>query len=118
MRAAERLAQDGISAAVINARYVKPLDVPLIARVARQVKCLLTVEEGCRMGGFGSAVLEALSDQHLSTLPTRVLGLPDQYIEQGPQDLLRAQHGLTSEGIYEEAKALLAAIEMGVESER
>jgi 1-deoxy-D-xylulose-5-phosphate synthase len=117
MRAAERLAQDGISAAVINARYVKPLDVSLIARVARQVKCLLTVEEGCRMGGFGSAVLEALSDQQLSGLPTRVLGLPDQYIEQGPQDLLRAQHGLTSEGIYEEAKALLASVELGVEFE-
>jgi 1-deoxy-D-xylulose-5-phosphate synthase len=68
------------------------------------------------MGGFGSAVLEALSDQHLSGLPTRVLGLPDQYIEQGPQDVLRAQHGLTSDGIYEEAKALLTAVELGVES--
>jgi 1-deoxy-D-xylulose-5-phosphate synthase len=118
LRAAERLEQDGISAAVINARYVKPLDVSLIAGVARHVKCLLTVEEGCRMGGFGSAVLEALSDQHLSGLPTRLLGLPDQYIEQGPQDLLRAQHGLTAEGIYEEAKALLTGVELGVESER
>ena len=53
--AAERLAQEGISAAVINARFVKPLDGDLIAAVAREVKCLLTVEESTVMGGFGSA---------------------------------------------------------------
>src|SRR2546428_7748883 len=55
LEAAERLADEGISAAVVNARFVKPLDHALIAQVARQVKCLVTVEEGCRMGGFGSA---------------------------------------------------------------
>jgi len=116
MQAAERLAEDGISAAVVNARFVKPLDADLIARIARQVKCLLTVEEGCRMGGFGSAVLEALSERQMFNLPTRILGLPDKYIEQGPQDLLRASYGLTAEGIYEEAKRLLAAAELGLEA--
>src|SRR6266568_3971310 len=115
MRAAERLADEGISVAVVNARFVKPLDVYMIARVAKQVKCLLTVEEGCRMGGFGSAVLEALSDQGIVHMPTRVLGLPDKYIEQGPQDLLRVQYGLTADGMYEEAKALYTMTVLGVE---
>jgi len=118
MQAAERLAEEGISAAVINARFVKPLDKVLITWVARRVKCLLTVEEGCRMGGFGSAVLEALSEQDVINLPTRVLGLPDKYIEQGSQDILRARYGLTAEGIYEEAKGLLATVELGVQARR
>src|SRR5207245_6624775 len=83
--AAEGRADEGISAAVVNARFVKPLDRALIAQVARQVKCLVTVEEGCRLGGFGSAVLESLSDQGIVHVPTTVLGLPDKYIEQGPQ---------------------------------
>lgn len=114
LRAAERLAEEGISAAVVNARFVKPLDHVLIARVAGGVKCLVTVEEGCRMGGFGSAVLESLSEQGLVNLPTKVIGLPDKYIEQGPQDLLRVQYGLTADGIYEEAKGLLTKVNLQV----
>ncbi|MGH7232743.1 MAG: 1-deoxy-D-xylulose-5-phosphate synthase [Nitrospiraceae bacterium] len=108
VKAAERLEEEGISAAVVNGRFVKPLDTSLIGDVARGVRCLLTVEEGTRMGGFGSAVLETLSDQGITHLLTKVLGLPDWYIEQGPQDLLRERYGLTAEGIYEGAKALLA----------
>ena len=106
LEAAERLAQEGISAAVVNARFVKPLDEELIGTVAKKVKCLLTMEEGCRMGGFGSAVLESLSEQGLWHIPTKVLALPDMYIEQGPQDLLREKYGLTANGIYEQAKVL------------
>ena len=106
MKAAEQLREDGVSVAVINARFVKPLDKDLIREVARKVKCLVTVEEGCRMGGFGSAVLEFLSEEECWGLPTKVIGLPDWYIEQGPQDLLREKYGLTANGIYEQAKAL------------
>jgi 1-deoxy-D-xylulose-5-phosphate synthase len=106
VRAAERLEQDGISAAVVNARFVKPLDIDLIAAAARQTRCLLTVEEGTKMGGLGSAVMEALAEQGVS-IPTRILGLPDWYIEQGPQDLLREKYGLTADNIYESAKDLL-----------
>jgi 1-deoxy-D-xylulose-5-phosphate synthase len=118
MQVAERLAEEGISAAVVNARFVKPLDHELIAQVAKKVRCLLTVEEGCRMGGFGSAVLESLSEQEIFHLPTRLLGLPDKYIEQGPQDLLRVNYGLTADGIYQEAKQVLAVAEVGVEPRR
>jgi 1-deoxy-D-xylulose-5-phosphate synthase len=107
VEAADRLEQDGISVAVVNARFVKPLDAALITRVARQVKCLLTVEEGCRLGGFGSAVLEVLSEEGLWNLPTKCLGLPDWYIEQGPQELLRERYGMTPDGIYQNTKSLL-----------
>lgn len=113
LRAAERLALEGISAAVVNARFVKPLDHELIGQIAGRVRGLLTVEEGCRMGGFGSAVLESLSDQGICDLPTKVIGLPDHYIEQGPQDLLRHRYGLTADGIYGEVKALMAKANLG-----
>ena len=58
------------------------------------------------MGGFGSAVLEALSEAGV-TVKTRILGLPDWYIEQGPQDLLRERYGLTADGIYRSVKELV-----------
>ena len=106
MVAAEQLKEDGISVSVINARFVKPLDKDLIREVVKKVKCLVTVEEGCRMGGFGSAVLEFLSEEECWSLPTKVLGLPDWFIEQGPQELLREKYGLTADGIYHQAKAL------------
>ena len=106
-KAAERLEEEGISTAVINARFVKPLDRELIVEVAKRVRYLVTVEEGAKMGGFGSAVLEAISEEGLAHLRTKILGLPDWYIEQGPQDLLRERYGLTAEGIYDSVKELL-----------
>lgn len=109
MKAAQMLEQEGVSATVVNGRFVKPLDDALLGEVAKNVRCLVTVEEGCRMGGFGSAVLESLSDQGIH-LPTKVIGLPDWYIEQGPQDLLREKYGLTAEGIYQSTMALLAKV--------
>ena len=106
VKAAERLEQEGISTAVINARFVKPLDGELIRDVSQEVKCLVTIEEASRMGGFGAAVLEFLSDEGIVNLPTKCIGLPDWYIEQGPQDLLREKYGLTADGICQQAKQL------------
>ncbi len=105
--AAKRLEEEGISTAVVNARFVKPLDQDLIVEVAKRVRYVVTVEEGCKMGGFGSAVLEALSDGGVTDVTTKVLGLPDWYIEQGPQDFLRERYGLTVEGIYQSVKELI-----------
>jgi len=110
VQAAQRLAEEGISTAVVNGRFVKPLDSALIAKVASRVRGVLTVEEGAKMGGFGSAVLEALSDAGITHVQTKLVGLPDWYIEQGPQDLLREKYGLTAQGIYENAKALWTRI--------
>ncbi len=106
--AAERLEREGVSAAVVNARFVKPLDAALIGEVARQVKCLLTVEEASAMGGFGSAVLELLAGEGIVNLPVRCMGLPDRFIEQGPQDLLRKNYGLSADGIFQQALRLLS----------
>ena len=108
VKAAEQLSQEGLSTAVINARFAKPLDHELIVDLAKRVRYVVTVEEGCKMGGFGSAVLEALSDAGVTGVTTKILGLPDWYIEQGPQDLLRERYGLTTEGIYRSVKELVS----------
>lgn len=108
-QAAERLSQEGVSTAVVNARFAKPLDQELIANVAKRVRYVVTVEEGCRMGGFGSGVLETLSEAGVSDVRTKIVGLPDWYIEQGPQDLLRERYGLTAEGIYQSVKELIGS---------
>jgi 1-deoxy-D-xylulose-5-phosphate synthase len=105
--AAKRLEEEGISTAVVNARFVKPLDRDLIVEVAKRVRYMVTVEEGSKMGGFGSAVLEALSEGGVTHVMTKVLGLPDWFIEQGPQDFLRERYGLTAEGIYQSVKELI-----------
>ena len=107
MKAAEQLSQEGLSTAVVNARFVKPLDQKLIVDVAQRVRYVVTVEEGCKMGGFGSAVLEVLSEAGVTDVRTKIVGLPDWYIEQGPQDLLRERYGLTTDGIYRSVKELV-----------
>lgn len=107
IEAAGRLDKEGISTAVVNGRFVKPFDQELVVDVAKGVRYVVTVEEGCRIGGFGSAVLETLSDAGVTDVKTKVLGLPDWYIEQGPQDLLRERYGLTAEGIYQSVKELI-----------
>ncbi len=104
VEAAERLSKEGLSTAVVNGRFAKPLDHQLIVDVAKRVRYVVTVEEGCKIGGFGSAVLETLSEAEVTGVKTKVLGLPDWYIEQGPQDLLRERYGLTAEGIYQSVK--------------
>jgi 1-deoxy-D-xylulose-5-phosphate synthase len=110
VQAAERLSEEGVSTAVVNARFAKPIDRDLVADVAKRVRYVVTVEEGCKMGGFGSAVLETLSDAGITDVTTKVLGLPDWYIEQGPQDLLRERYGLTAEGIYLSVKELIGKV--------
>ncbi len=110
MEAAKRLSEEGVSTAVVNGRFVKPIDQELVVDVAKRVRYVVTVEEGCKMGGFGSAVLETLAEAGVSGVRTKVLGLPDWYIEQGPQDLLRERYGLTAEGIYQSVKELIGKV--------
>jgi 1-deoxy-D-xylulose-5-phosphate synthase len=100
VEAAERLSEEGISVAVINARFVKPLDEEMILSVAKKTGWIVTVEEHALMGGFGSAVLECLDAQGVSGIKTHRIGLPDRYIEHGPQAVLRQKYGLDANGIY------------------
>jgi 1-deoxy-D-xylulose-5-phosphate synthase len=98
LEAAAELAGQGVSVAVLNARFAKPLDRERIFALARRCRALVTVEEASGAGGFGSAVLEALAEAGLR-VPTRCLAIPDRLVEHGDPDRLRAALGLDSVGI-------------------
>ena len=104
IEAAERLKAEGISAAVVNARFVKPLDEELILRTAKRTGRVVTVEEHALQGGFGSAVLECIEDHRLSGVKTLRIGLPDRFIEHGTQAVLRQKYGLDADGIFRSVK--------------
>ncbi len=103
------LARDGISATVVNCRFVKPLDIDLIGAWTKKVPRIITVEENIRQGGFGSAVLEALTDAGFSDFQLERIGIPDQFVEHGPQTLLRSKYGVDAAAIVKSAKRLMAA---------
>jgi 1-deoxy-D-xylulose-5-phosphate synthase len=93
-------AAEQLDATVANMRFVKPLDVDLVLDLARSHDALVTVEEGCVMGGAGSAVQEALQAAGVA-VPVLTLGLPDAFIEHGDTPSLLAQCGLNAEGIVQ-----------------
>jgi 1-deoxy-D-xylulose-5-phosphate synthase len=99
-KACELLEQAGIRLTLVNARFVKPLD-PAILKIVAAHPFVVTVEEGCLPGGFGSAVLEAANESHLDTRHITRLGIPDRFIEHGERDELLAELGLSAEGIYQ-----------------
>ena len=107
LEAAAELAAEGVSVAVLNARFVKPLDTARIAALARRCTAVLTVEEHAAAGGFGSAVLEALSAEGV---PARVrcLAIPDRIVEHGDPDAVKRELGLDAAGIAAAIRALLA----------
>ena len=109
LEAAALLQQDGIRPSVANARWAKPLDTELIDELVARHKVLITVEEGVKRGGFGSAVLEYLESRGINRVRVHVMGLPDRFFEHGKRELLLDQAGLTSRGIAAQAKAALAA---------
>ena len=96
--AAARLAAEGISCSVINARFVKPLDRELLTRVAAKVKLVCTVEENVLRGGFGTAVSALLSECEIK-VPVTMLGLPDRFISYAARHELLEEMGLTPDGI-------------------
>lgn len=98
-KAARRLSRMGISCAVINARFVKPLDREAILHWARRVPHLVTVEDHNLTGGFGSAVLELLDEEGVRETQVTRMGYPDRFIEFGPMQKLRDLYGLNEEGI-------------------
>jgi 1-deoxy-D-xylulose-5-phosphate synthase len=100
LRAAERLAEAGIQAAVINSRFLKPLDANLLCDWAKKTGKVVTVEENVLQGGFGSAVLELFQERGLSPIQVKRLGIPDIFVEHGPQALLREKYGIDENGIF------------------
>jgi len=106
--AAERLEKEGIKASVINARFIKPLDKELILKMASKTKRIITIEENMIAGGFGSAVLEYLNSMDIPEIKIKILGIPDEFVEQGSQAILRKKYGIDEEGIYQACKAFFS----------
>ncbi len=110
LNAATRLEKEGIRATVINARFAKPIDKALIFSVASRIKRIITIEENALAGGFGSAVLEYLNSVDIHDVKIKTLGIPDEFVEQGSQTILRQKYGIDEEGIYQTCKAFLSTL--------
>ncbi len=104
LEAADLLAESGISCAVVNPVFAKPLDTELISEMALKVGRIVTVEENVLAGGFGSAVLEALADAKLDNVQVLRIGMPDWFIEHGTADAQRRRLGLDPQGIAEQIR--------------
>ena len=108
-QAAAMLEARGISAAVINPRWIKPLDTAMIEFFARSVDVICTLEDHVLHNGFGCSVMEHLGDQHIPTPVVRI-GWPDQFVEHGSPEILRKKHGLTADAAVEKILPLLQPI--------
>jgi 1-deoxy-D-xylulose-5-phosphate synthase len=104
---AVRLEREGYSCAVINPRFIKPIDREMLAQYARSVTAFVTFEDHVKMGGFGSAVVEALREMG-SGVPVVRIGWPDQFIEHGKVDDLRIKYGLSVDAALTQVLPLLA----------
>ena len=105
IEAAERLAAEGISVAVYDMRFLKPLDEELLHTVCQKFPCLLTVENGTRIGGLGSAVSEFMT-RNRYTKPLSVVGVDDYFVEQGSVAELEAECGMDVSGIMSAIRSL------------
>ncbi len=115
LKAACDLAPLGIDAAVVNARFVKPLDKGLFRDLLTRVPRLITVEDHVIAGGFGSAVIEFLADEGIGGVDIKRLGVPDRYIPHGTQDELKKLCGFDKDAI---AQAVLQMVRRGKKRSR
>jgi 1-deoxy-D-xylulose-5-phosphate synthase len=111
LEAAKLLAGQGIEVAVVDARFIKPLDTELLLEQAAKVPLVVTAEENALQGGFGAAVLELLADSGLQVQTLRI-GIPDQFVEQGTQAELRSFLGIDAAGIIKKIKAAIVPAEV------
>jgi 1-deoxy-D-xylulose-5-phosphate synthase len=109
VEAAGILAKENIKVAVINGRFIKPLDDELIAKYCRPNAKIITVEEGSLAGGFGSAVMERVQQLGIENVEFHRIGIPDEYVHHGSQDVLRAQYDLHAEGIARRVREFVGA---------
>ena len=106
LEAAGELALNGIEATVVNARFAKPLDAELIIGLAGETKRLVTVEENALSGGFGNSVVSLLKESGVSDIRVKSIGIPDEFVEQGSQAILRSKYGLDAKGIARQVTEL------------
>lgn len=105
-RAADLLTKEGIRAAVINMRFVKPLDEDLLKALSAKIKKFVVIEEGVLDCGFGSAVLEFFEKEKIKGIMVKRIGLPDKFIEHGKKEELLKRYGLDVEGIAAQIKEI------------
>jgi 1-deoxy-D-xylulose-5-phosphate synthase len=105
-RLAKMLAAEGQSVALVNARFAKPVDAECLAKYAKRCGVVVTMEDHVLAGGFGSAVLESLNAQEIDVPVIRV-GWPDEFIEHGKVEALRAKYGLTAEAAMDRVRPML-----------
>jgi 1-deoxy-D-xylulose-5-phosphate synthase len=111
VKAAERLREEhGLRVGVVNARFIKPLDRVTFSKAIEECGFVLTVEEGCLAGGFGSAVLEMATDAGLAVSHVRRLGLPDRFVLHAEREEQLAEVGLDVEGITRSAVELARGV--------
>ena len=103
LEAAHMLYNEGIDAEVLNMRFIKPLDIKALSAVSSRINKILVVEDNALQGGFGSAVMEALSASG-SAASVRIMGIPDSFMGCGRRDELLADLSLSAEGIARRAK--------------
>ena len=104
--AVQKLRAEGYRVALLNARFVKPLDAETICDLARRSERLLTIEENAKMGGFGSAVLECLAENEVCK-PVEIVGIPDHFVHHASPAIQRAELGLDEKGIERTLRELL-----------
>ena len=109
VKAADALAAEGIEARVINARFAKPLDEPLLLAAARETGAIVTAEENVRAGGIGEAVLALLCDHRLADAFLLSLTMPDEIVDHGPQKVYRQVYDLDGAGIARRTAEALQA---------
>lgn len=105
-RAGRRLLKEGISCTVVNARFVKPLDEELLLQLAATHQTIVTIEENVIAGGFGSSVLEFLTNRGVKGINFKIMGIPDEFITHGPTELLLGKCGLDAEGVCRAVREL------------
>jgi len=103
LAAADELADEGLSLTVVDPVFIKPFDTALLEKLVRSARFVVTAEENVLQGGFGSVILETLSELGL-TVPVLRIGLPDQFIEQGSQAELRHRYGLDQSGMVSQIR--------------
>jgi 1-deoxy-D-xylulose-5-phosphate synthase len=109
LKARDRLQKQGIGTTVVDARFVKPLDTEGFVSLALRIPRIITVEENMRQGGFGSAVMECLSDAGLTDIAIHRIGIGDTFVEHGTPQLLRSRYGVDAAAIVQASQRLCSA---------
>lgn len=111
--AAKELAAEGISVAVVNARWAKPLDEEMITHLAQGTRRLVTIEDNVVAGGFGSAVLELLESRGIRNIDVRLIGCPDKPVEHGAPSILKELYGITASHLKDVVRDMVRSTSKG-----